>query len=141
VRQRLAAGLLPRGAKVLPGPFVASLTGRSGRTPLLFQLRTVTLPAPPEGVVRSSFASATEGGRPAPALPPTLIQAWAQFVFAAQPRAGRKVTIAWHFPDGKRIGTVAKANRPKVTSFLRSERYARGEISADEYKERLANLK
>jgi hypothetical protein len=55
-----------------------------------------------------------------PTLPPSLTQFWAHFVFAAQPRAGSKVTVTWYFPDGKQIGTVPKANRPEVTSFLRS---------------------
>jgi hypothetical protein len=120
LRPRLAAELLPRGALVLPGAFVVSLTGRSGGKPVLLQLRAVMLGAPAEGVVRRAFQTDSEDGPPATSVPYGPTQIWAHYLFAAQPQAGRKLTVTWYRPDGRLIGTIPKPNRPVVWSWLRS---------------------
>jgi hypothetical protein len=117
---KLAPGLLPRGAMVFPGGFVVSVRGMSGGTALPLQIQTVTLPAPPEGVVRRAFASASENGRPASLLPRRTAEAWATFLFEAQPRAGRRLSVRWYWPDGRMLGEVRKANRRVVTSSIQS---------------------
>ena len=53
-------------------------------------------------------------------LPAASTEAWAHFVFAAQPAPGRAITVRWYHPNGRLLGIASKANRPVVTSFLRS---------------------
>jgi hypothetical protein len=115
----LAPGLLPRGARVLPGGFVVTLTGRSGGLPVGFQLRTAVLAAPPEGVVRNAFVSSSETGTPK-GLSAGATQAFAHFVFAAQPAAGQSLTVSWYRPDGSLLGSAQKSNRPRIFSFIKS---------------------
>jgi PKD repeat protein len=121
IAPKLAPGLLPPGANVLPGGFIVSLRGRTGSTQLPLELRTVELPAPPEGVVRRAFASSSEQGAPAPTLAAGAKEAWVHFVLAAQPKPSRAITVTWYLPGGKLLGTVGKSNRPTVESFVRSD--------------------
>jgi hypothetical protein len=116
----LSRNALPRGAVILPGGFVASLTGSSGTSPLPFQLRPVVIPAPREGVVRQTFASTIENGPATTRLPVRATAAWAHFRFATQPARGLRIRVYWYRPGGGLLGSVAKANRPEITSFLRS---------------------
>jgi hypothetical protein len=117
---RLEPGALARGAKLLPGGFVVSFRGSSGKLQVPLQLRTIVLPSPPEGVVRSSFASTTETGQPMLGLPAGTHEAWATFVLAAQPQDRLPITVSWFNPRGDLVGTVPKPNRPTVVSFVRS---------------------
>jgi uncharacterized repeat protein (TIGR02543 family) len=116
---QLTKKTLPRGAKVLPGGFVASITGKSSASTLPFQLRPTVIPAPSEGVVRQAFASALQTGPPTALLPRKSTQAWAHFRFATQPVARLPLTVTWYYPNGKKLGTVKKSNRPEITSFLK----------------------
>jgi hypothetical protein len=120
-RPLVRAGLLPRGALVLPGVYVITLTGRAGGAPLPLQIRTATLAPPPEGVVRKGFASRSANGRPVSRLPVRSKVAWANFRFEAQPRRGRILSVSWYYPNGRLLGTVLKPNRPVVSSFIRSD--------------------
>jgi hypothetical protein len=117
---KLQPGSLVRGAKLLPGGFVVSFRGSSGRLPVPLQLKTVVLASPPEGVVRSSFPSTTETGPPMLGLPAGTHEAWATFVFASQPQDALPLTVSWFNPRGDLVGTVPKPNRPSVVSFVRS---------------------
>jgi uncharacterized repeat protein (TIGR02543 family) len=120
-RLQVGPGKLTRGARLFPGGFVITVVGRSGRTPLPLNVRTITLAAPPEGVVRTAFASTSEQGPAVATLPAGSKEAWARFRFEVQPRAGQSLSVRWYFPDGRLLGTVPKSNRPEVTSFLRSQ--------------------
>jgi uncharacterized repeat protein (TIGR01451 family) len=117
---KLLPSLLPRGARMLPGGFVVSLTGSTSGARLPLQLRTVVLPSPPEGVVRRAYASRTSGGAPSSTLGGGSTEAWANFVFAVQPAAGRAISVRWYRPDGRLLGVAKKSNRPVITSFIRS---------------------
>jgi uncharacterized repeat protein (TIGR02543 family) len=111
--------VLPRGARVLPGGFVASIIGASGASGLPFQLRPIVVPAPAEGVVRISFTSGVETGPATVRLPKGSTQAWAHFRFATQPSSRLPVTVRWYRPNGRLLGAVKKSNRPEVVSFMR----------------------
>lgn len=111
--------VLPRGAIVLPGGFVASVTGTSGAFPLPFQLRPIVVSAPLEGVVRQAFASSVEDGPATVRLPMRSTEAWAHFRLATQPAKRLRLTVAWYWPNGKLLGTTPKANRPEISSFLK----------------------
>lgn len=109
---------LPPGAKLFPGGFVVSVTGTSGGFQLPLQLRTVVLRSPSEGVVRQAFSSASREGGAQPRFPRGTKEVWANFRFATQPLRRMPVTVTWYRPNGSKLGTVAKANRPEVESFM-----------------------
>jgi Divergent InlB B-repeat domain len=118
--RRFAIGpRLRGGATLLPGGFVVALTGRWAGGALPLQIRTLELPSPPEGVVRRSFVSATEGGPPVRGLPATATGAWANFHFETQPGPALPLTVTWYVPGGRVLGTVSKTNRPQVVSSVR----------------------
>jgi hypothetical protein len=115
----LRQGALAGGAKVFPGGFVVALTGRAGNVKLPLQVQTISIPAPAEGVVRRAFRSTTRGGRGRERLPKGAPEAWANFRFEVQPRRTRTVSVRWFTPEGRLLGSVAKSNRPVVSSYLR----------------------
>ncbi len=115
----LRKDVLPRGAAILPGGFVVSVVGKSGASSLPFQLRPIVVPAPLEGVIRQGFVTAIEDGPATVRLPRGTTEAWAHFRLATQPASNLPVTVAWYWPDGRPLGTVSKANRPEIVSFLR----------------------
>ena len=121
IEPKLAPGLLPPGAIVLPGGFSVLIAGRSGRIPVLVQLRSLILPAPAEGVVERAYASTNEKGAPVRSVAAGSKEAHATFVFAAQPRAPLKLTVSWYQPGGRLLGSVVKSNRPTIASFIRSK--------------------
>jgi hypothetical protein len=116
---KLFPGLLAGGAHLFPGGFMVSLTGTSGKLKMPLQIQTVTLPAPPEGVVRKSYLSATQRSRPVKSVAADQHQAYANFVFQNQPVRGAKITVRWYWPNGKLLGTIKKSNRPTIFSFIR----------------------
>jgi hypothetical protein len=120
VRLPVGARYFSRGAQLFPGPFVFSITGGGPGFVVPLQLRTIQLGSPPEGVVRTASASATEAGQTARSLPAGSKEVWARFRLEVQPRAGLAVTVRWYWPDGKLLGEARQPNRPEVTSFLRS---------------------
>jgi hypothetical protein len=110
--------LLPRGARVLPGAFALTVKGSSGGASLPFQLQPLLIPAPVEGVVRRAFPSAIENGPTTNRLPRGATIAWANFNLATQPSSRLPVSVTWYWPDGKRLGSIQKNNRPQITSYI-----------------------
>jgi len=117
---RLFPGVLARGARIFPGGMMVVLTGRSGDLPLPFLLQTIVIPSPAEGVTRKVFATSSATSAPARSLPAGSTEAWAHFVFQNQPARQRRLTVSWYWPNGHLLGTVVKANRPTLVSFLKS---------------------
>jgi hypothetical protein len=109
----------PRGAQLLPGGFVVSVTGSSHGLSLPFQLRPTVIPAPRAGVVRRAFASAAANGPGTARLPRAATEAWAHFRFATQPSVRLHLLVAWHDPNGRLVGSIAKSNRPEIVSFVK----------------------
>jgi hypothetical protein len=112
--QRLAPG------RLLPGGFVAVLTGSSGGRTLPQQLAAVVLPAPAEGLVARAFLSRTQGGPAVAAVPAKAREVWAVFVFGTRPKPGQAVAVRWYWPSGKLLGEARKSAGAKVSSFLRA---------------------
>jgi hypothetical protein len=117
---KLLPGLLADGQPLLPGGFVVSIGGHSGKLVVPTQLRTITLSSPPQGVVGKAFASSSAGGAPESAIPASKKSAFVHFVFEAQPTANEKLTVAWYRPGGKLLGVATKPNAPQVTSSISS---------------------
>lgn len=110
---------LPSRAKLFPGGFVVSATGTASGSRLPLELRTIVLPSPPEGVVRTALASGTPHGPAVHLFRRGTSKVWARFRFATQPLTKLEaLTVTWYWPNGRKIGTVEKANRPEVDSFL-----------------------
>ena len=110
---------LDPGLGLLPGGFVVTISGKSGKLTVPPQVKTLTLPAPAGGVVYRAFASSSPNGPPTGTLRKSK-QAFVTFDFGAQPKSGRPLTIAWFMPNGKLLGTAKKPSAPKVTSSIQS---------------------
>jgi hypothetical protein len=105
--------------RLLPGGFVVSVTGAAEGITLPPQLHALALTAPPEGVVGDAYVSRKQHGRPVPFVPAPATEVWATFVFEAQPKPGRPLTVRWYRPDGKFLGQVEKPpGRASVSSFM-----------------------
>src|SRR5262249_62279417 len=72
------------------------------------------------GVPPRPSVARREPAPPIPFSPAAAREAWATFVFEAQPQAGLPIVVRWYRPDGKLLGEVRKPpNRASVSSFLR----------------------
>jgi hypothetical protein len=118
---KLLPGLLADGQPLLPGGFVVSISGHSGKLTVPTQVRTITLASPPEGVVSKAFASSTAGGGPQSTIPAGKRSAFVHFVFGALPNSNEKITVAWYRPGGKLLGVADKPTSPDVTSSISSK--------------------
>ena len=116
VRAALARGRLAGGATLLPGGFVVSLTGSARGWRLPLQIRTLSVAAPAEGVVRRAFLSTTRGGPPVRRLRHGVREVWATFQLAAQPTAV-PVTVSC-YAKGRLLGTRTKSNRPVLETGI-----------------------
>jgi virginiamycin B lyase len=116
----ITRAVLPKGALVLPGGFVVSLSGSTDGLPLPRILRTVVLPPPTEGVVRRSYTSASPTGKAIKTVPKRTARGYVSFVFASQPKAGDKIEVEWVDPKGKVRATLPKPNRPVVQTWIGS---------------------
>ncbi len=77
-----------------PGVYTFSYVGRGDAGARVERSSPLTLPGPPEGVVRRASISRIRGGPPAARLPRTTTRLWARFEFAARPQ-GRRITVWW----------------------------------------------
>ena len=118
----LKAGAFTKRLKVpgtlLPGKFVVRLVGTSGPVPLAPSEVRSTLAAPPEGIVRRSFASSVRNGPPALRLPGKRTQAHATFVFTVLPKAKKASSPAGSCPTAARWRGVAKPNAKRVGAVI-----------------------
>ena len=101
----------------MPGGYIATLRGRAGRIAVPFQVRTIFVQQPPEGVVRSAKVSSSRTGRQGVRLPAGVTQAWAIFRFAAQPTIA-PIRAEWFLPSGQSIGSDTKNNAPVVRTGI-----------------------
>jgi hypothetical protein len=115
---RLTLKLNP-GLRLLPGGFVVSITGKSGRLTVPPQVKTLSLPGPVEGVVESAYASASAISGPAAALH-RVKAAFVHFAFQTEPTGDHKLSIAWYLPNGRLVGTATKTPGSRITSSVKS---------------------
>jgi hypothetical protein len=117
---KLLPGLLADGQPLLPGGFVVSISGHSGKAIVPPQLRTITLTGPPQGVVARAFASSSAGGGPQSTIAASSKSAFVHFVFQTLPSDGQKLTVAWYRPGGKLLGVATKSSAPTVETSISS---------------------
>jgi hypothetical protein len=132
---------------LLPGRYTLRVSGASNGVPLAEQTRTITLPAPPEGVVREATFRGSQSGAPVTSLPSGSTGIWVSFHFAVMPKRtlckttsivvgvtvvrGKKrvkrkvvktctapVAVAWYRPgDPAPFVVVQKRDTPVIGSF------------------------
>lgn len=109
---------LPLARTLLPGSYTLRLrqAGAAAGATLVPAQRSVTLAAPPEGVVATRFVSALLNGPPAKTLRGKS-RIFATFRFAALPRKGRRITTTWFQPNGSPTSTDGKPRARVITSF------------------------
>jgi Tol biopolymer transport system component len=116
----LPAGAFQRSYKVprtlLPATYVLDVATAGSPTELSPQHLPVTLSPPAEGVVSQAWISTNVLGPPLTRLPHGSSIAWAQFRFAALPRAGRKIVVSWRGPARARPRQKPRASL--VVAFL-----------------------
>ena len=105
---------------LIPGGFVVTISGKSGRLSVPPQVKTLSLAAPPGGVVGRAFASASANGAPTATVHANGKQAFVTFDFKAQPPRGQSLTVAWFEPGGKLLGQATKSSAPTITSSVKS---------------------
>jgi hypothetical protein len=118
---KLLPGLLADGAPLLPGGFVVSIAGHSGKLVVPTQVHTITLAAPPQGVVSQAFATASPTGGPRASVPAGAKAAFVHFLFQTMPTAKEPLSVAWYRPGGKLLGVATKPSAPVVTSSISSK--------------------
>jgi uncharacterized repeat protein (TIGR02543 family) len=119
LKSLLKQGKLAGGARLFPGAFVLSVTGRAGNTPVPLQLRTVFVRSPLEGVVRSSYGATLENGVRVNPIPRGSRQLWAVFRFETQPLIA-PITVSWYDLHGTFVGSLRKNNRPIISTGIGS---------------------
>jgi hypothetical protein len=120
---RLPAGAFTRtitlGPRVVPGKLTLRMQGAGAGSTLVPVTRTLTLPAPPEGVAEAAFISALQNGPPARTLRKKS-RIFATFRFAALPKGNRGITTRWLPPGRSALAADGKPRRRVVTSFISS---------------------
>ncbi|MGD9570305.1 MAG: IPT/TIG domain-containing protein [Thermoleophilia bacterium] len=124
-RVTLAAGAFTRrlalARTLTPGTLRVRLTevGPVAGARLTEANARVRLPAPPEGVVAKADVSALQRGPAAKSLRrPSRV--FARFAFAARPKAGRRITVAWTRNGAPAGGAAQKARTGTVVAFIGS---------------------
>jgi WD40 repeat protein len=118
----LPAGSFRRSVPVprtlLPGRYVLDIgvVGSPAQKPS--QRKLPVLPPPAEGVVSQAWVSAVIGGLPVQRFPRRTSLVAAHFRYAALPRPGRVVTVAWYDPSGRRVRSIRKPRAASVVSAL-----------------------
>jgi hypothetical protein len=107
--------------RALPGTYLVRVTGTSGGEELKPVETTVTLPAPPEGIVDRSAVSLNPGGKSVRRVKASTRELFARFHFVVPPET-RAVRILWRTPQFNFVGEVRKPYKPTVESFIKSGR-------------------
>lgn len=120
---RLPAGAFARtvklGPRVIPGKLTLRMQGVGAGSTLVPATRTVTLPAPPEGVAEAAFISALQQG-PAASTLRDKKRIFATFRLAVLPKGSRPLTTRWIPPGRAPLAADGKPRRRTVTSFISS---------------------
>jgi PKD repeat protein len=102
--EAVAAGAdikLPR--RLLPGRYLVRLTGTSNGAAIVPATRTITVPAPKEGVVSSAFLTPRKNGQPRTSVAGFQSSLFAYITFASRPKGA--VQVAWFGPKGERYAS------------------------------------
>jgi hypothetical protein len=89
---------------LLPGEYVLEVVPGPDAGTVAPQAIRLALAPPREGVVRGAYASTRRGAAPVTRFPARTSVVFAHFSFAALPRPGLPLSVAWYRPGGKLAG-------------------------------------
>ena len=119
----LPAGAFSRsvtfGPRVVPGKLTLRMQGVGAASTFVAATKTITLPAPPEGVAETAFISAIQAG-PAASTLRNKTRIFANFRLAVLPKGSRPLTTRWIPPGRSALAPDGKPRRKTVTSFISS---------------------
>ena len=107
------------GPRVVPGKLTLRIQGVGSGANLVPATRTISIPAPPEGVAEAAFISALQQG-PAASTLRNKKRIFATFRFAALPKGGKAITTRWIPPGSGPLSADGKPRKRTVTSFISS---------------------
>jgi hypothetical protein len=118
-----AAGPFARALSVprslLPGEYVLEVLPGTDAGTVAPQAIRLALAPPREGVVRGAYASTSRGAAPLTRFPRGTSVVFAHFSFAALPRPGLPLSVAWYRPGGRLAGPRRrKAANALVVAFV-----------------------
>lgn len=114
------SGTLELPHRALPGTYVLRVVGTSGGIALPAVESTLTLPAPPEGVVDKSVVSRTPGGKSIRKVKGPVKELFARFHFIVPPDIRAVVRLLWRTPQFNFVGEVRKPYATTLDTFIRS---------------------
>jgi hypothetical protein len=118
---RLPAGSFTRTIKLaprlLPGKLTLRIQGAGAGAVLVPVVRTITLPAPVEGVVERAYVSSLQRG-PAATTLRGKDRIYATFRFAALPKGSRRITVRWIAPSGEKTPPDGRPRTRTVSAVV-----------------------
>jgi hypothetical protein len=112
------ASVLADGKPLLPGGYVVSVGGRSGKLLVPTEVKTVSLAGPVDGILLRSYATSTKNGIPQSSIKGSGGQAYVYFVFASPPASTETLGLTWFNPAGKVLGTATGKPLPVASSSI-----------------------
>jgi hypothetical protein len=113
-------------ARLQPGPYTLKIGGMSGTAKLKTVRVTVTIPAPPEGVLARALVGPTDNGpwltyvgKQGPAIHGRHTLLWMRFRFLYPP-AGQNVLVVWKLDWRRIIGKVYKRYKDTIDTMVQS---------------------
>jgi hypothetical protein len=104
---------------VFPGNYTVNVSGTAEGGSIVPKNARTRMEAPREGVVSRAWITAGRG-RPVTSVPRGTKRLVANFVYAAKPFIGSRVTVSW-FLGGRRLGTASKIRwKPIVVTDVKS---------------------
>jgi hypothetical protein len=101
-----------------PGDYKLQVVATTGNGAPASRVESVTLKAPPQGIVDTAAISTAPGGRAATTVKSPVKALWVRFHFLSPPKS-RQVKIVWRTPSFKFVGTVTKPFTTTIDSSLR----------------------
>ena len=114
------SGKLDLPHRALPGSYLLRVVGTSSGIALTPVEATLTLPAPPEGIVDKASIGLTPGGKAVRKVNGSVKQLHARFHFLVAPKLRTAVRLVWRTPQFNFVGEVRKPYSTNISTFVKS---------------------
>ena len=114
------SGTLDLPHRALPGTYLLRVVGTSSGIALTPVEATLTLPAPPEGIVDKASVGLTAGGKAIRKVKGSVKQLYGRFHFLVAPKLRTAVRLVWRTPQFNFVGEVRKRYSTNVRTFVKS---------------------
>ncbi len=108
---------VPLPARLLPGHYLARLSGTSGGATIVAATRPFTVPAPKEGVISNAFLTPRKNGQPRTAVAGFQSSLFAYIAFASPPKGN--VQVKWFGPKGERYASSGPYRGKRLEFYYR----------------------